>query len=121
MRIVVTSRTAYDLWLSRNIQYATLVRIDGLNIAFEHFVAAKLDALAGLRPVLQSLIGGLSGARLLAGRFATVQQAIGTVKGNLVAAAFIRQFVDEAKVTGLVEGLIAKHNAEGLIATPGKK
>ena len=118
VRIVVANRTAYDLWLSRNIQHATLVRVDGLNAAFEHFVAAKLDALAGLRPVLQSQIGALSGARVLEGRFATVQQAIGTAKGNLTAAAFIRQFVEEAKATGLVKGLIARHNIEGLIAAP---
>ena len=60
----------------------------------------------------------LSGARVLGGRFASVQQAIDTAKGNLAAAAFIRQFIEEAKTTGLVEGLITRHNVEGPIAAP---
>lgn len=52
MRIAVSARSAYDLWLERNIKHATLVRSDGLAGAVEKFVDGKLDALAGLRPGL---------------------------------------------------------------------
>ena len=50
VRIAVSERSAYDLWLSRNIQSAELVRAKGLDASYELFVNEKLDALAGLDP-----------------------------------------------------------------------
>ncbi len=52
VRIAVSERSAYDLWLSRNIQSAELIRAKGLDASYELFVNEKLDALAGLRPKL---------------------------------------------------------------------
>src|ERR1700722_11673023 len=52
VRIAVSARSAYDLWLERNIKQATLVRSDGLASAFDEFAAQKYEALAGLRPRL---------------------------------------------------------------------
>src|SRR5690348_2245390 len=49
MRIASMARSAYDLWLERNIRHATLVRASTLDASFERFVSDKLDALAGLR------------------------------------------------------------------------
>jgi polar amino acid transport system substrate-binding protein len=54
------------------------------------------------------------GARILEGRFATVQQAIGTPRKNLAGAAFLADFVEEAKASGLVARLIAAHKVQGL-------
>jgi polar amino acid transport system substrate-binding protein len=48
----------------------------------------------------------------------TVQQAIGTAKANAKAAAFLRDFVEEAKRSGLVAALIAKHGVKGLSVAP---
>lgn len=117
-RIAVTARSAYDLWLERNIRAATLVRTDSLDAAFELFVAEGLEALAGLRPRLLSDVRGLPGARILPGRFMTVQQAIGTARANGEAAAFLRDFVEEAKASGLVERLIREHGVDGLAVAP---
>ena len=77
VRIAVTGRSAYGLWLERNIKQARLVRSDSLDGAFQQFVAEKLDALAGLRPRLLQDIEKLPGARILDGQFSAVQQAIG--------------------------------------------
>ena len=52
VRIAVTARSAYDLWLERNIRHATLVRSESLDAAYEQFVREGLDALAGLQPRL---------------------------------------------------------------------
>jgi polar amino acid transport system substrate-binding protein len=118
IRIASTARAAYDLWLERNIKKATLVRERSLDDAFEIFVSQKLDALAGLRPRLLADLDKLPGARMLSGRFTSVQQAVGTSRDNTDAAAFIRDFVEAAKASGFVASLIAKHNVSGLSVAP---
>ncbi len=121
MRIAVTARSAYDLWLERNIRNATLVRSDSLASATEKFSADKLDALAGLRPGLLGDITKFPGARILDGQFTAVQQAVGTARGNTAGATFLRDFVEEAKRSGLVARLIEKHGVVGRlsVAPPG--
>ena len=69
IRIAVSARSAYDLWLERNIKHAELVRAKGLDASFELFVAEKLDVLAGLRPRLATEVEKLPGARVLPGKF----------------------------------------------------
>jgi polar amino acid transport system substrate-binding protein len=118
VRIAVTARSAYGLWLDRNIKHAELIRSDTLDSAYEEFVNAKLSALAGLRPRLLSDLGKLPGSRILDGRFMSVQQAIGTSRKNPAGAAFLRGFVEEAKASGLVARLIERHNVRGLSVAP---
>lgn len=116
VRIAVSARSAYDLWLERNIRNATLVRVEGLGGAFEAFVRDNLDALAGLRPGLINDAPKLAGSRILDGQFTAVQQAIGTARSNTAGAAFIREFVEEAKASGLVAQLIARHGVTGRLS-----
>ena len=118
VRIAVTARSAYGLWLDRNIKHAELIRSDTLDSAYEEFVNAKLSALAGLRPRLLSDLGKLPGSRILDGRFMSVQQAIGTSRKNPAGAAFLRDFVEEAKASGLVARLIERHKVRGLSVAP---
>ena len=112
-RIAVAARSAYDLWLERNIGRAELVRSQGLDGSFETFVERGLEALAGLRPRLAEDLGRLPGARILDGRFTAVQQAIGVHRSRPEAAAFLAGFVEEAKASGLVESLIRRHGVTG--------
>ena len=118
VRIAVAARSAYDLYLTRAIQHAELVRVTGLNASYDLFVSDKLDALAGLRPRLMSDVEKLPGARLLDGKFTAVQQAIGTPKVREAGAAFLRSFVEEAKASGLVAELIERHSVRGLSVAP---
>jgi polar amino acid transport system substrate-binding protein len=120
IRIASTARAAYDLWLDRNIHAATLLRAESIDGALELFASQTLEALAGLRPRLLADAATLPGARILDGRFMSVQQAIGTARANAAAADFLRGFVEEAKASGLVASLIAKHGVQGLsVAPPG--
>lgn len=112
-RIAVAARSAYDLWLERNIGQAELVRSQGLDGSFETFVERGLEALAGLRPRLTEDVGRLPGARILDGRFTAVQQAIGVHRSRPEAATFLAGFVEEAKASGLVESLIRRHGVTG--------
>lgn len=118
VKIAVTGRAAYGLWLERNIKAATLVKTDTLDSAYERFVADKLDALAGLRPRLITDVKKLPGARILDGQFTAVQQAIGTSRKNVAAAAWLRTFAEEAKASGLVARLIERHKVVGLSVAP---
>ncbi|HXJ81795.1 MAG TPA: ABC transporter substrate-binding protein [Candidatus Methylomirabilis sp.] len=118
VRIAVTERAAYELYLSRTIQHATLVRVSGLDGAFNTFVAQKLDALAGLTPRLLMDVAKLPGARLLDGQFTGVQQAIGILKGREAAFRFLRDFVEEVKASGLVAEAIAQNGVQGVSVAP---
>ena len=118
VRIAVTGRSAYGLWLERNIRRASLIRTDTLDSAYDAFVRDSLEALAGLKPRLLMDQAKLPGARILDGRFTAVHQAIGTAKSNSTGAAFLRDFVEEAKSSGLVARLIARHNVRGLSVSP---
>jgi polar amino acid transport system substrate-binding protein len=118
VRIAVTGRSAYGLWLDRNIRHAELVRTETLDSAFEAFLRDKLEALAGLRPRLLADLEKLPGARIIEGRFTSVQQAIGTAKKNAAGAAFLRGFVEETKASGLVARLIERHKVRGLAVAP---
>ncbi|MBL0900770.1 MAG: transporter substrate-binding domain-containing protein [Reyranella sp.] len=119
VRIVVSARSAYDLWLENNIRNATLVRAAGLDAAYDRFVADRLDVLAGLRPGLLKDMAKAPGMRILDGRFTAVQQAVGTARPNVAGAAFRAAFVEKAKKSGLVADLIERHKVEGLsVAAP---
>ena len=121
MRIASTARAAYDLWLENNIKDAQVIRADTLDGAFDKFVSLGLDALAGLRPRLIADVQKVYGARILEGQFASVQQSIGTAHPNTAGAAFIYEFVENAKKSGLIASLIEKHMVQGLSVAPAAK
>lgn len=119
MRIASTARTAYGLWLDRNIRHAEIIHTENMDDAFELFQRDGLDALSGLRPRLLADLARWPGARILDGQFAAVQQAVGTLRQNRAAAFFLRSFVAEAISSGLVARLIEKHEITGLSVAPG--
>jgi polar amino acid transport system substrate-binding protein len=121
VRIAVSARSAYDLWLERNIKHAVLRRANTIDASFKLFVDEKLEALAGLRPRLLADAEQLPGSRLLDEKFTAVQQAIGTGKKNSAAAKFLAKFVEDAKASGRVAELIKKHKVRGLSVAPAAR
>jgi len=120
VRIAVAERSAYHLWLERNIKRATLVAAPGIEASYQAFVKDKLEVLAGLKPRLMEDVAKLPGAKILEGRFTAVQQAIGTPKGRPEGAAYLRKFAEDIKSSGLVAQLIERHRIRGLsVAAPG--
>jgi polar amino acid transport system substrate-binding protein len=115
-RLAVTARSAYGLWLENNIKKAELVQFDSADAALKAFVDEKMDAYAGLRPALVSLAEKLPGSRILDGQFSAVQQAVGTPKKNTAGFAFLREFVEEAKRSGVVASLIERHGVTGRLS-----
>ena len=113
-RIAVAERTAYGLWMDRNIHHATLLRAKGLDGSLETFLQEQADALAGLRPRLIQDVKAIPGSRLLEGRFMAVQQAVGVPKSKQAALDYLIRFVAAARQSGFIAGLIGHHGVEGL-------
>lgn len=118
VRIAVSARSAYGLWLENNIKHATLLPVSGLDAAFNKFVDEKLDVLAGLRPGLLKDIEKAPDMTILDGKFSAVQQAVGTPKPNTAGATYLANFVENAKRSGLVASLIERHKVKGLSVAP---
>ena len=114
VRIASFKKSAYDLWLVRNIQNASLVHADTLDASVELFFTEKLDALAGLKTGLIKESKRLPGSKVLDGQFMAVQQGVATAKENLQAIEFLSRFVQEAKQSGLIASFIQKHQVDGL-------
>lgn len=109
MRIAVSARSAYDLYLTRTLQNAELVRGQGLAGALEVFTSGQADALAGLRPALLENARTIPGVRVLDGRFTTIRQAVGVRPEHELAANFIARVVRELRADGTVQGFIDRH------------
>jgi polar amino acid transport system substrate-binding protein len=114
VRIAVSERSAYDLYLTRNLKKAQLVRTKGIPASYDAFMAQKLEALGGLKPKLVEEQARTPGSRVLDGQITGVQQAIGAPKGRAAAAKYLREFAEDVKRTGLVSKLIDKHKVPGV-------
>ena len=118
IRIAVADTSAYELYLSRNIKHARLMRTQGIDASYDLFVNEKLEVLSGLRPRLLSDVKKLPGSRILDGQFTAVQQAIGTPKSRSAAARYLADFVEDVKASGFVAAAITRNNSQGVTVAP---
>lgn len=118
IRIAVADKSAYDLYLTRSLKHAQLVRAPGIDESYDLFVAQKLEVLSGLKPKLLKEAGRLPGARVLEGQFTAIQQSIGTPRPRAAGAAWLRAFVEDAKASGVVAEAIARHKVQGVSVAP---
>lgn len=120
VRIAVSEKSAYDLYLTRTLKRASLVRVQGIPASYQRFVDDKLEALGGLKPQLTADAEKLPGSRVLDGQVTGVQQAIGTPKARGAAAKYLREFAEDAKASGFVARAIEKNEVRGVkVAPPG--
>ena len=117
VRIAISGRSAYDLYLERNLKHAKRVPGRGEEV-LKTFLSDKLDAMAGLRPGLMKEQAKVPGSRILDGNFTTVQQAAGAPTGRPAGAKYLREFIEDVKATGLVAKLIEKNSVKGLSVAP---
>lgn len=102
VQIAVARGSAYDLYLTRTLQHATLVRFANSDESAAAFLRGGLDAIAGVKQPLLALAAANPGTRMLDGRFMTIGQAMGTVRGHEAGAAYVSAFIAHAKASGLV-------------------
>ncbi len=119
VRIALMGKSAYDLFLERHLQHATIVRAKDIDASYEVFVSDGLEVLAGLKPRLTSDAKSLPGSRILDGRFTAIQQSVGTPRARGDAGAdWVRATVEELKASGFVAAAIARHAVSGVSVAP---
>jgi polar amino acid transport system substrate-binding protein len=97
------------------------VRASSADAAFELLVSGKVEALAGLKQALIGLADKLPGSRMLDGQFMAVQQAVGAPKGRSAGLQYLRDFVEDAKASGLVARAIDQTGARGVSVAPSAR
>ncbi len=119
-RVAVNIGSAYDLYLTRNLKNATLVRGDGVKgpDAFDIFVKDKLDAVAGVRQMLAAYAATHPGMRVMDDRFMDIRQAMGTPKGRLAGVGYLKAFVEEMKASGFVAAALKRSGQSAQVAPP---
>lgn len=118
-RVAVGAGSAYDLFLSRELKAAQIVRAPTSQAVVDIYVAQGLEVAAGVRQQLEADVRRLAGHRLLDGRFMVIRQAMGTPKSRGEAAArCLSDFVEEIKASGFVAEALQKHRIEGASVAP---
>ena len=115
MRVGVILASAYDLFLSRELKQATIVRAASAAAVMELWVAGKLDAVAGVKPQLEADAKRVGGLRLLPGRFMAINQAMGTPRGREAGARYLGEFIADAKASGFIARAFASNNITGAV------
>lgn len=121
VRIAVTAGSAYDLFLSRELKHAQIVRADNTPKSIELVQAQKLDAVAAVRTALVAAAKQLPGSRVLSGHFMTIPQAAGVPKGRPAAARYVGEFIEDMRVSGFVAGTLKKYGLgpdDAIVARP---
>jgi polar amino acid transport system substrate-binding protein len=126
IRIAVGLGSAYDLYLTRTIKNASVVRapVGGGKAMIEMWLKDKLDAAAGVRQQLEAYAQDHADVRIMNGAFQQIQQAMGMPKKDgepkTAGAAYLKAFVEEMKASGFVADALKRSNQVAVVAPPAK-
>jgi polar amino acid transport system substrate-binding protein len=117
VRIGVNKDSAYDLFLTRTLKHATLLRAEN---GVDLFVKDKLEAAAGVKQPLVAYAKTNPNVRVMDGRFMEIRQAMGTQKGREAGSRYLHTFIEEMKASGFVaDALKRSHQPDATVAPPG--
>jgi len=119
LTVAVGKGSAYDLYLTRELKSATLVRTPTSGMVVDEFMNKRLDVAAGVRQQLDFDARRFTGVRLLPGRFMVIEQAMGVPAGRPpLAVQALRAYVEEMKSSGFVAQALQRHRIEGALVAP---
>ncbi len=118
LRVAVGRNAAYDLYLSRNLEHATLVREETSRAAIDLFLTGGTDVAAGIRTVLAREAATRPALRLLDGAFMSIRQAMATPADRELGAPYLREFVEEMKASGFVAEALARSGQTDAVVAP---
>jgi len=119
IRVVVGKGSAYDLFLTRHLKHAQIVRSPTSPTVVDTFISEQADVAAGVKQQLQADTRRVPGLRLLDARFMVIQQAMGTPKSRGASAAeCLSDYVEQMKASGFVAEALARHRIEGASVAP---
>lgn len=122
IRVVVGKGSAYDLYLSREIKNAEIIRVANSQEVVDTLVAQKYEVSAGVKQQQEKDLKRVPGLRLLPGRFMEINQAMGTPRGRGDASvAYLKAFIEEMKSTDFVANALARHRIEGAAVAPAAR
>jgi polar amino acid transport system substrate-binding protein len=114
--IVVGKGSAYDLYLSREIKNATLLRAASSQAVVDDFMSGQGNVAAGVKQQLESDAKRYEGLRMLPGRFMVINQAIGIPKARNQyegTTAYLSNVIAELKQSGFIADAMKRHNIQG--------
>ena len=118
-RVVVGRGSAYDLFLTRELQAASFIRVPGAAEVVETLRSGAADVAGGIRQVLVDVAARTPGLRVLPGRFMVIRQAMGLARARGPAAeAALRAFVEAMKASGFVDEAMRRHGVAGATVAP---
>jgi polar amino acid transport system substrate-binding protein len=120
IRIAVAKGSAYDLYLTRTLQHATLVRYPSPPLALEGFVAGKLDAAAGVRQFLNAYAKTHLDMRVMPKHFQEIREAMGTPLGRDAGLQYLKTFVEEMKASGFVAKSLERAGQADAVIAPAE-
>jgi polar amino acid transport system substrate-binding protein len=119
VRVAVGKGSAYDLYLTRELKQATIVRAPTSPAVVDTFVAEALEVAAGVRQQLEADRSRRPGLRILPQRFMVIRQAMATPRRRPACALdYLARYVEEMKASGFVRQALARHGIEGASVAP---
>jgi polar amino acid transport system substrate-binding protein len=115
LRIAVQGKNAADLFLTRELKHASLVRAANTAAAFDAMKAGSADAFADNRQHLSTVAAANPGYRVVEGRFTTIQQAAAVPAERRASVGALNAFIAEAKASGFVRSAIERSGVRGVV------
>lgn len=117
-RVVVGRNSAYDLYLTRELKQAEIVRTPTSALVVDTMIKENYEVSAGVKQALENDARRVPGVRLLPGRFMVINQAMASQRGKEAGARYLRGFVEEMKASGFVAKAIERHKQPSAVVAP---
>ena len=118
IRVAAAKGSAYDLYLSRELNNAKIAHAPTSQAVTDTFLAQNLEVAAGVKQQLQMDAARVPGVRPLPGRFMVINQAMGTPISRSAAGEYLKAFIEEMKASGFVAASLARHGIQGAAVAP---
>jgi polar amino acid transport system substrate-binding protein len=118
VRVVVGAGSAYDLYLSRQLANAQIVRAPTSPTVTDTMLTQSLEVAAGVRQQLEADMQRITGMRLLDGSFMDIRQAMAIPKGRAAGANYLGELIEEMKLTGFIADALERHGIAGAMIAP---
>jgi polar amino acid transport system substrate-binding protein len=117
-RVGVIVGSAYDLFLTRELKQATIIRASDIAAVTDLWIARRLESIAGVKPQLEAIAKRLGGVRLLPRKFMAINQAMGTPRSRDFGGRYLHEFIAEVKASGFVAEAFARNRIDGASLAP---
>ena len=118
VRITAARGSAYDLYLTRSLKHAEIVRSPTSPASMDQFVSDGLDAAAGVRQILEDRARGNPDLLVLKDSFTSINHAVGVPRGRATGAAYVKSFLEEMKASGALRKALETSGQTGVVVVP---